>query len=172
MSMKNKKQTTRKLYGKSKHKFENTPSTHQPLDIPKKYVSFSQPPEDIEEQNKLIMDMVEWADTDDKALDPDKFPVTRKLNPYRFYRLADKNEFFAEGLSLAKYIIGVRLKEHARERKLDKEYLFRFLPLYHPEFREWMREKKLSMFGDDKPTEITVNVAAIPSSPIVKNKEE
>lgn len=140
--------------------------------IKKKYTGFSLPPHDEEEQNRLIVEMVNWAEQDETALDPDKFPVTLKISPYKFYKLSEKNEFFAEGLALAKYIIGVRMKELTRDRKLDKDYLFRFLPLYHPEFREWSREKRLSSENDNRPTEIIVNVTGIPSSPLVKDKEQ
>jgi hypothetical protein len=163
---------TRRLYGKSKHKFERKPKPVEGIKHPVKLtgLSFVQPPEDVEEQNKLIQEMVDWAMTDESALDPEKFPILKRISPFKFKRIAETNEFFAEGFALANYIIGVRLKELTRERKLDKEYLFHFLQFYNPEFKAFMREKK--GLESEMVREKIILLYKTPESPMVPNKRE
>ena len=163
---------TRRLHGKSKHKFERKPKPTEAIKHPVRRtgMSFVQPPTDPEEQNKLIQEMVDWAMQDETALDPEKFPILKRISPFKFYRLADSNEFFAEGLALAKYIIGVRLKELARERKLDKDYLFHFLQFCNPEFKAFMREKK--GMESEMVREKIILMYKTPESPMVPNRNE
>lgn len=161
--------TARRKHGKSPYKFERKVSAPS-LSIPKKYTGFTQPPEDIDSQNELIKEMIEWAINDETAMDPEKFPIMKCINPYRFKRIGDENEFFKEGYQIANYIIGVRLKEKTRNRELDKDYLFKFLPMYNPEFKELLESQKR-----DESAIVTQRIVVLtqtPESPLVPLKEE
>ena len=109
-------------------------------------------PHDIEEQNNLIRACIEWASTDD-AMEIDDFPVKFYISPARFYKLAETNEYFKNGLAIANALIAGRLKQDVRRRNLDKDYLFRLLPLYSPRYKELIQEKWKSD-KDTKPIQI------------------
>lgn len=167
-----KNQPFKRKNGKSKHEFVRKPDRpDNGMRIPKKFIGFFKAPGDPEEQNNLIVEMVEWAYDDDSALDPDQFPINKRINPYRFYNIASTNDYFAEGLILVRYIISLRLKELAREKKIDKDYLFQMLPLYHPEFREWKRERRLSIVDEEPRAQIQVNILPVPSSDKVPERK-
>lgn len=167
-----KNQPFKRKNGKSKHPFEPKPDRPaKPIGLTKKFIGFFSAPGDPDEQNKLIVEMVEWAYDNDNALDPDQFPIDKRISPMRFYNIASKNEYFAEGLVLVRYIISLRLKQLARDKKIDKDYLFQMLPIYHPEFREWKRERRLSIVDEEPRAQIQVNILPVPSSDKVPERK-
>lgn len=97
-------------------------------------------PQDVEEQNNLIRACVDWAMKDD-SMEIDEFPAMLLIPPYRFYKIADTNEYFSRGLIVAKALIANRLKQDVRKRALDKDYLFKLLPLYSPDYKDLYMER-------------------------------
>jgi hypothetical protein len=63
------------------------------------------------------------------------------MAPRRFYAIATTNEYFADALDLARYIIGCRLQRGLRDRKLDRDYVLRLLPLYNEDYKDLLLAK-------------------------------
>lgn len=97
-------------------------------------------PKSEDAQNELIRACVAWAMKDD-SMEIDEFPAMMLMSPYRFYKIADTNEYFRNGLEISKSLIANRLKRDVRKRNLDKDYLFKLLPLYSQDYRDLHMEK-------------------------------
>jgi hypothetical protein len=71
----------------------------------------NKPPQDEHEQNVLADELVNWVQNEVLALE--EFPLSKSIAPSRFYSLASSNEYFADALDLARYVIGSRLQRGA-----------------------------------------------------------
>lgn len=100
-----------------------------------------EPPKDLEAQNKLAHEMVDWALTNENALCIDSFPVGKKYSPSKFYYIARINPKFSDALELAKAAIGARLVHLWKNRKVEKDFCLRLLPMYNKAYYEYTMEK-------------------------------
>lgn len=98
------------------------------------------PPQEIEKQNKLVNEMLIWAQKND-SLCLEDFPISKSIAPTRFYACAQDNDYFADALDLARYTISSRLQLGLRDRTLDKNYVLRLLPIYNQEYKFLMFAK-------------------------------
>jgi hypothetical protein len=78
--------------------------------------------DDVNVQNRLANEMMDWADLDDSFV-LDSFPVMKRMSPIKFYKMAEKNTYFAECLSYAKSRIGERYHRGLAgfEKYMDKQ---------------------------------------------------
>ena len=98
------------------------------------------PPQEIEKQNKLVNEMLIWAQKND-SLCLEDFPISKNMATTRFYACAQDNDYFADALDLARYTISSRLQLGLRNRTLDKNYVLRLLPIYNQEYKFLMFAK-------------------------------
>lgn len=140
----------------------------------KKKYNLLRPPLDVYEQNVLADQMVDWAyDSDSVSLA--EFPISKTINPYRFYKVAEKNEYFADALQHTKYILGERLKKKWIRGELEREYVLKFLGQYDPEYKAEYMEKvesfrKLQLQSNQGAIQVVME--PFPSSPLVPVKKE
>lgn len=127
------------------------------------------PPSEKKDQDALIRACVDWAMKDD-SMELDEFPTSLLISPYRFYNIAKTNEYFADGLQLAKALIANRLKKDVRERKLDKEYLFKLLPLYSDSYRDFLKDRYNAVV-DKLSQPIELHLHKFPSSDEVPDRD-
>jgi len=144
------------------------------LGIKKKYDPFMHyPPRDTLSQNALADEMVVWSKRDD-SINIAAFPISKNINPYRFYKLAEQNDYFKEALQLAKYTIGSRLNKEWHDEKIGSDYAKSFIGIYDPEYKQEYTSKVSLMaaknHNDNNP--ITVQIEAFPASPLVPEKKE
>lgn len=127
------------------------------------------PPKDEARQNDLIRECVNWALENEEAMEIDDFPISKLMSPYRFKKLAETNEYFAQGLDLAKSIIASRLKKDVRSKKIDKEYLFKLLPLYSKDYSDHIYDRRDKKKEEENASRTIQYVAVplIPDSPLV-----
>lgn len=97
------------------------------------------PPKDIDEQNKLADELVAWCMLSD-SLTINGFPISKGYNPYRFFRAAIDNEYFANAVGLAKAIIVDRLEVGLHHGKYDRSLFLARLPLYDQAHRAMQLE--------------------------------
>lgn len=105
----------------------------------KKYL-LGRPPTSEKEINALAYEMLEWCFTDDAEVIED-FPIMKGITPSRFWKLADSNELFAEALEIALEAIGSKLQKGARNRKWDRESIFKVFSQYNGKYKEQLMER-------------------------------
>ena len=98
------------------------------------YCSIPYNPQDIK---KLGNEMINWAYDNEDVVNLDLFPLSKRMNPWRFYRVARKNPDFAECLDVARYIISTRIEAGWLNRKFEPSACKVLYPKYNKE-REWM----------------------------------
>jgi len=76
-----------------------------------------------------------------EIVDLDLFPLSLDMSPYRFYKLADKNDYFCEALEVARYHISKRMKAGWCTREFDAKYCSEFLPEVNHYYRSWITHK-------------------------------
>jgi hypothetical protein len=129
------------------------------------------PPVDNTEQNILAELMVSYV-KDNPTFQLEDFPISLNMAPSKFYKLAEVNEYFAHALNLARNIIASRIQLQWRERKIDREYAIRMLPLYHDQYYDFMMMKLKKDAEGKEAARLTVQVNEIPSSPLVPERHE
>lgn len=130
-------------------------------------------PTSVEDQNRLAKELVQWAYLTD-SYKIEEFPIVKRYNPYRFFKIRHTNEEFAEALELAKYILALRLEEEMEDNKNKKDYTLALkkYPLYHREYKEYLDsrlpERKDILEGGIQ----VVELEKYPSSPLVPEKKD
>jgi len=114
----------------------------EPKNLPAKRVPYAYlaVPKDTNSQNMLINEAIEWAylnEVDDINL----FPVMKKFPAHKFLKIANTNEYFAEGIEVINYLMSTRIKKGWKTREMETSYCKEMLPKYDQEYREWIREK-------------------------------
>lgn len=111
------------------------------LTIERRWANLSQVPSDIEEQNRLGMQLLEdiYAGRCD---DPGMFAISMGLNPYQFKGISESNEYFKDCLERANYLIGQKLMQAARTREEDGRVNMQLLMRYDKEYRQMVEELK------------------------------
>ena len=100
-------------------------------------------PKDRNSQRFLGNEMLFYVN-ETKTIDLDEFPNSLRMSPYRFYKLAEKSEYFAESLECARYIISSRIKKGWMFKQLDSKACAELLPEYNQAYREWVRSRVVS----------------------------
>lgn len=105
----------------------------------KVHVGLNKPPENRKEQDALALEFLAWA-TATTSFEMEEFPLSKRINPYRFYKMADSNYFFAEVLEFVKYQMGYNLKKSSRgpDAVVSEQYVLKYFPFYNKEYREMM----------------------------------
>jgi len=133
------------------------------------------PPSDEREQNRLGDQLVEWSILSESTKIED-FPLSRRMNPYRFKHIGDDNDYFKDCYEYAQYAIGSRLQEgiHTHSETIDRELGMRLLPLYNREYREMQIQLKTPANINQNAGTQYIVLEKMPSSPLVierKNDE-
>ena len=68
------------------------------IPIKTKTDAYNKIPKLEEEIIKLSDEMVEWTYINKTLINLDKFPLSKRLSPYRFYKLAENNPYFEEAI--------------------------------------------------------------------------
>jgi len=97
-------------------------------------------PKDEQEQNKLAVELVEWT-CSPSSFYIEKFPVSKGISPYRFFKTKHTNDFFAECVELANAICHLNLKEAVHQGDLHYSYVLSMLPVYDGDYKGFMIEK-------------------------------
>ena len=163
-----------------------TPQTIQPaneriadnrtLTIKRKYdPSLMRPPRTSDEQNKLADELVAWSKLE-SSIDIKAFPISKNINPYRFKKLRDRNEYFREAYDLASAAIGARLGQEWHDNKISHEYAKSFMGIYDPDYKAEYKERmaiiKDKVVGIAAQAIQVVEVEKFESSPLVPEKKQ
>lgn len=104
--------------------------------------------DDVQWQNRMGNELIEWADNRE-SLVLDNFPLSKKLAPYWFYNMRNKNAYFAQCLEYAKAKIGERLQMKLLSDKISgsQEYMIKQLPKLDT---LWIEERKENLANKDR----------------------
>jgi hypothetical protein len=99
------------------------------------------PPHSEFDINQLANEMLLWSFENKDALAIEDFPLSRMIAPSVFYKQADKSEYFAQALEIARCRIGSRLQKLARDGMIDPRFVLKILPLYHEDYKNLLMAK-------------------------------
>ena len=96
-------------------------------------------PHGTEDQNILADELIEWALKEDSLL-LERFPLSKKISPYRFFRLckSGKNDYLTRALEFARAACSVRQIEG--DHKIDTSIVLKLLRVYNTEYHESLLE--------------------------------
>jgi len=137
----------------------------KPPVAPEKALVLCQTPTDPVEQNNLASELLLWVKTD-QAEALEQFPLDRNMNPYKFYKIADINPYFADCLDAAGSYLGFKMVQHARKRTQDAGVIMKMLPLYNKLYGDLVMQKSHAE-STKVGTVIQVIEAAVPNSDMV-----
>ncbi len=141
----------------------NELATYEPSSIKQKARFLNKIPQDKEAQNKLGNELMSWVSTQDTYILAD-FPISKSMAPSRFYRIAETNEYFAGCLDFARAMISSRMQHAWQEKKLEREYVLKLLPLYDDAYRDLALQKhKILEEARHQPAVINVHMDSIPA---------
>lgn len=116
-------------------------------------------------QRAIADELAEWADKEDSRL-LDSFPLSKRIAPMWFYRMANDNEYFARALQYAKAKLGERMEERIQDSPI---YISKALPMYST---LWMEAEERKLKEESKYVyEIKEVKVAIPVIGEPKNEE-
>lgn len=98
-------------------------------------------PESSMDLQKLANEMLLWVYENEEALAIEDFPLSKRIAPSIYYKQANRDEYFKQALEITRYVIGSRLQKLAREDKIDPRYALKMLPLYNPEYKDFLMGK-------------------------------
>lgn len=127
-------------------------------------------PTDPVAQNNLGSDLLEWSNKPE-AEAIEQFPLSRRMNPYKFYDIALVNPYFSDCLEAARASIGFRREKNARTRVEDSTTIMKMQPLYNKNYRD-LALQKANAEATKVGTIIQVVESAIPGSDMVPKKIE
>ena len=153
---------------------EHNKTKPQPRNLPPKpaNICYLPIPKDTNSQNSLANQLVDWTFAN-PSLDLDLFPLSLKMSPYKFFKLADTNPYFAEALDIARHMVGTRIKKGWAYRDIDAKYSQEMLPEYNQAYRERINEKINAVFlarSNTQTTGYTIVVDPIPNCPEVPER--
>ncbi len=94
----------------------------------------------LEEQNALAVELVEWSCQPDSYY-IEKFPVSKGISPYRFFKVKHTNDLFAECVELSNAICHLNLKQAVHTGELHHSYVLSLLPIIDGDYKGYMMEK-------------------------------
>lgn len=97
-------------------------------------------PQNEAEWLSLANDMLTWAHQESSFAIED-FPLSKGYSPHKFYKWINHNEYFADALEFARYMVGSRREKAAREKRADSTIILKTMPLYNYEFKELLMDK-------------------------------
>jgi len=142
-----------------------------------KYRKMKHLPKSEEEQNKLADDFFDWCFQEGNN-EAEDFPLSRNHNPYRFFKLADHNPYFAQVLIAGKYVLGSKIKRDVRAGDLELGYLKEMLGFYNPEYRQLIYDRiqrnqdQLTKTEYTIVNKVTVEADPIPTSTLVPSRKD
>ena len=89
-------------------------------------------------QRAISDELVEWANKEDSRL-IDSFPLSKRIAPRWFYKMANDNEYFARALQYAKAKLGERMENMVKD---SPGYIAKALPMYSTVWED-AEERKL-----------------------------
>lgn len=144
------------------------------IPIKTKVNSYSKVPKDTPTINQYADEMVEWFYSNKTAVNLDKFPLSKRLSPFRFYKLAENNPYFEEALEVCRYLISDHIQDGWSSKELDSSFCKEMLPKYDKDYKEWIRMKIIAAMEARKeqkdPSNLTVIVEAFPTTAIVPER--
>lgn len=135
-------------------------------------VAVRYPPKDPKEIEQLGRELVVFS-CDEKNYDLNVFATDRWYSPYRLWKLAESNEFFAYCLEIARSKVASRMRRAACTRAQDSISVFKLLPLIDVEYAQLKREeservtRNIEAMRRSEPISINVIAEPIPDSPLV-----
>jgi hypothetical protein len=150
-----------------KQKSSRAPA-HKATDTPKYVMGIF--PKTEQAWISLADDLIAWAHLETSFAIED-FPLSRLYSPHKFYKWMKHNEYFADALEFARYMIGSRRERAARERRVDSSIILKTMPLYNYEFKELMMEKINKHHESQQPKIITVILPQVEDTGVVPIKK-
>lgn len=109
---------------------------------------FAKKLESEDEYRKMADDLLTFA-LKESSLDINTYPLGLMINPKDFATFVEHSPYFADAYNTALRIIGARIKRLMYQGTIDRQFALEMLPLYDPEFRQYLHEKKQK--GDAAP---------------------
>ena len=103
---------------------------------------FAKKLESEEDYHKLADDLLTFA-FKESSLDINEFPLSLMINPKDFTTFTEHSSYFADAYDTALRMIGVRIKQCMHKGTIDRQSALELLPLYDPEYRHYLHEKKM-----------------------------
>lgn len=94
-----------------------------------------------DEYRKLADDLLGFA-LKESSLDINTYPLSLMINPKDFAAFAEHSSYFADAYDTALRMIGARIKRCIYQGTIDRQSALEMLPLYDPEYRKYLHEKK------------------------------
>ena len=100
-------------------------------------------PKDEADQNDLANEVIKWSLLEE-SLFLEEFPLSKKISPYRFFQFAknQKNPYFTNAVEFARAVLSVKMQKGVINKKLDREFILRLLPIYNLEYKEFLMEQR------------------------------
>lgn len=97
------------------------------------------PPDDLGSIKTIADEWLKWSE-DPNAMVLQEYPLSKRWNPYHFYHLSDKSEYFANVQTMVKERIALRIEEQSRsgrsDQKIDSGWVKEFLPAYSEAYKK------------------------------------
>jgi hypothetical protein len=97
-------------------------------------------PLDPDAQNRLGIELVDWA-CQPTSYFVEKFPITKRINPYRFFKTKETNEFFGECVQISNSVCMLNIKEATVIGLVPAQLTLAMLPVQDGDYRAWIIEK-------------------------------
>lgn len=120
----------------NKSKKRHNPLTIAPDRIIARAGSINRVPSDEATQNKMIDEMYAWVKSSDDIFELEQWAHDKNINPYRFYRCANNNDYFADVLEAIHSYVAKRYKRGMRKREIDQTYGLKMLYEHDPNYRD------------------------------------
>lgn len=95
----------------------------------------NKPPKTESEIREVANGWLAWSRLN-TSFEKQAYPLSLNLNPYRFYKLAEVSEYFAEIMDVVLDTIAMRIERSSREQELDMPWVKEFLPKYSKEYKQ------------------------------------
>ncbi len=150
---------------------------HNPLTIASDRIiaragSISRVPQDEATQNAMINAMYEWVKSSEDIFELEDWAHKNNINPYRFYRCANNNEYFADVLEAIHSYVAKRYKRGMRKREIDQTYGLKMLYEHDPNYRDSCMAKIKADKESRAAAIVAVHMQQFESSGIVPEKQQ
>lgn len=148
--------------------------------LPFPAANYSVIPKDFKTQTKLGTEMIAWLQEHQDVVDLKKFPLSKWMSPYKFYKIAENNPDFAECLEIARSIIATRIGDGWKTSEMNTLYAKEMLPIYDNEYRDWqclkttmvIQARQAELQSQDKSaSNYTVIIPSIPTTSEVPERK-
>ena len=125
--------------------------------------------------DKLCIQIIEWANTDEKAFNTDSFWFKKGIYPQTAIQWRDRYKPLEDAYQAAKHRIGLRREEGSLTKKFDNNTFFKTAPHYLKVFKDievWRSENKQKADEKTQRNNITWLLDKSPDSKLVPKKEK